>query len=166
VSWTADELFITFYHPNDDRGEVIGNAMRFAHVLATTTFEKIEEKCGKMNPIRYDIGVASGLGLLGMLGPKHMKKTTIVGEAAGIAKRLEQEAAKQRTSLGIKFPILMVDGNTVNSAQALDLPFASQFHTVKTTTKDIGQIKSFIWCQDLLETLEGKKIKKSLKKAA
>ena len=42
----------------------------------------------------YDIGISAGVGLLGLQGPEKLKKTTITGESAGTAKRLETEAKK------------------------------------------------------------------------
>ena len=51
---------------------------------------------------------------------KKFKKTTITGQAAGIAKRLESQAKKIRSNLKSKsFPIILMNSNLYKSAKTL-----------------------------------------------
>ena len=109
VNWVADELFIIFYDQKDDESATIRRAVMFAKSFATIVFEKIQQKFDF--ELRFDIGLSSGEGFLGLQGPKGLKKTTISSENAGLAKRLETEAKTMRNRISnpSSYPILMMD---------------------------------------------------------
>ena len=94
ADWTADELFVVFYDDNDNKRHTIEKSLKFANSLATDIYMKIYAELNI--DLKYDIGICSGPGYLGLQGPKKFKKTTITGQAAGIAKRLENQAKSIR----------------------------------------------------------------------
>ncbi len=109
ADWSADELFITIFDENDRRDLVhersLGVALQFSRNL-------IWEVQSRMSfPLRFDIGMASGVGLLGLQGPRGGKKTTITAEHAGLAKRFESQAAELRKKSGLDpvEPIIVMD---------------------------------------------------------
>ena len=109
ADWAADELFIVFYSNRFDSDETMRKSMRFAKALSNEVFAEIQEKCG--GDLTYDIGIAAGVGLLGLQGPKQLKKTTITGQVAGTAKRFQGEAKTKRLvdpEVGMD-PILVMD---------------------------------------------------------
>ena len=87
ADWTADELFIIFYDEIDKEDNVNNEALKFAHSLATKLFLDISSIVDK--DLKYDIGLSSGIGLIGLQGPVNYKKTSITGEVAGNSKRFE-----------------------------------------------------------------------------
>ena len=120
ADWTADELFIVFYDDDDNREEVIKKALRFTNSLSTEIYMKIYSELNI--DLKYDIGVCSGPGLLGLQGPKKFKKTTITGKAAGIAKRLESEAKNLRKdSMSQSFPIIVMNEELYQNAKKLSI---------------------------------------------
>jgi len=163
-TWVADELFITFYSQTDNRSEVVSLALRFAHNLATSVYDKIHDRCGEKT-LNYDIGVSSGLGLLGLLGPRQMKKATILGQVPGICKRLQEEAKKQRALLGVASPSLVVDEGTLASADHQAMSFLSDFRVVETSTKDIEHVRCLLWNSEL-KTLKATKNKRGLRRVS
>ena len=90
----------------------------------------------------YDIGMSSGIGLLGLQGPEKLKKTTITGESAGTAKRLETEAKKLRDNAAYDFPILIIDRNLYEDAKEMEI-FNKGFDEIIATTKDIKDGKFY-----------------------
>ncbi len=109
ANWTADELFVVFYNEENDEERVMNEALGFSKLLATTLHERAVRELE--SPLMWDIGLASGNGLLGVQGPERLKKTTITGESPGLAKRLEAEAKRQRLpeSASQEYPILVMD---------------------------------------------------------
>jgi hypothetical protein len=109
ANWTADELFVVFYSEDNDEEKVMNEALSFSKLLATTLHQRALRELE--SPLMWDIGLASGVGLLGVQGPERLKKTTITGESPGLAKRLESEAKRQRLpeSSIHELPILVMD---------------------------------------------------------
>ena len=142
ADWTADELFIIFFDENNDRNKIMRNALLFAHLYSDKIFKlinsNIEEK------LMYDIGIASGIGLLGLQGPEKLKKTTITGESAGTAKRLETEAKSLRADFDAEFPILILDEDLYNCAKELDF-YSSGFKKITAKTKNIENNNFYLW---------------------
>jgi hypothetical protein len=154
VDWSADELFVVFYGDGDgDGGEggaaadesVVRQALAFAHELATTIYEETRAACSV--PVTYDVGVAAGNGLLGLLGPRRMKKTTAAGFAAGSAKRLEVEAKMHRQRLGANDapPFVALDESVWAAAAACGLFGSEDCATVTATAKDIAGRPVRVW---------------------
>ncbi|MAV64897.1 MAG: hypothetical protein CMG00_06885, partial [Candidatus Marinimicrobia bacterium] len=108
ADWTADELFIIFYGNDKQKDEISKEALRFCHNLATNLYIEISNHISRN--IKYDIGIASGYGLIGLQGPGKFKKTTITGDVAGYAKRFETQAKNIRKTQGKHlFPIVVMD---------------------------------------------------------
>ena len=119
ADWTADELFIIFFDEENNENNIIKNALTFSHVYADKVFNKINANID--SKLMYDIGMASGIGLLGLQGPEKLKKTTITGESAGTAKRLETEAKNLRNDVNVELPILIVDERLYECAKDFNL---------------------------------------------
>lgn len=148
ASWTADELFITFYSETDDEKSIVTNAMRFAVTMATDVYDKISSL--ETYKINFDIGISTGFAVFGLQGPKSLKSTTTIGEVPGIAKRFEQEAKRIRTYLGIQCsPIIIADHELVDFAQKNNIliPNIRNFSTIHAKTKDVEDRKCSLWCR-------------------
>ncbi|RME15303.1 MAG: hypothetical protein D6797_06855 [Bdellovibrio sp.] len=143
-SWIADELFIIFYDDHDHRDVVIKNAIAFTLHLASSLFEKVQNQVS--NEITFDIGVSAGVGLLGLQGPQRLKKTTIIGPVAGMAKRYEEEAKKHRKQKAFHYPAVIFDAQLEKNLK--QHPFASskgKLQEVIASTKDIQGQKVLLW---------------------
>jgi len=142
ADWTADELFIIFFDEENNENNIIKNALTFSHVYAEKIFNKINANID--SKLMYDIGMASGVGLLGLQGPEKLKKTTITGESAGTAKRLETEAKNLRNDVNAALPILIVDERLYECTQDLNL-FNQGFREIIAITKDIKNKNFYLW---------------------
>ena len=143
ADWTADELFIIFFNDENENNEtLINKALEFSYTYAVNIFNKIEKTIGVK--LMYDIGVSAGIGLLGLQGPEKLKKTTITGESAGTAKRLETEAKHIRSSKNHKYPILLIDKHLYKYAKKINF-FTEDFEEIIATTKDIKDNTFFMW---------------------
>ena len=142
ADWTADELFIIFYNENDDKDKTIHDALLFAHSLSTKIF--IEISSAIETRIAYDIGLASGKGILGLQGPHKFKKTTITGENAGISKRLETEAKGIREISHHHFPTIAMNSDIYEKAKDIKLYQSNIFNKFSPLSKDINKV-CFSW---------------------
>ncbi|HEX8402451.1 MAG TPA: hypothetical protein VF628_12190 [Allosphingosinicella sp.] len=109
ADWTADEIMVIFYGDSDEEREtVIGEALAFTRSLASEIPARVQAEMGMI--LKYDIGLAAGIGYLGLQGPSERRKTTIAGEVPGTAKRLETEG-KDLRPLGFdnEFPNVVMD---------------------------------------------------------
>lgn len=96
ADWTADEIMIMFYGDSDDEQEaVIEEALNFTRLMATEIPRRVEQELGLV--LKFDIGLACGVGYLGLQGPTERQKATIAGEVPGTAKRLETEGKALRS---------------------------------------------------------------------
>ena len=142
ADWTADELFIIFFSNGEDDSDLMKNSLEFAYIYATEVFAKINANLN-IN-LLYDIGISSGIGLLGLQGPEKLKKTTITGESAGKAKRLESEAKNLRDGDKIQTPILLIDQMLYDEAKEMSV-FKEEFVQLKGTIKDIKDEVIYKW---------------------
>ena len=144
ADWTADELFIVFYDDEDKEGEVVNKSLRFANSLSTEIYMKIYSELNI--DLKYDIGLCSGAGFLGLQGPRKFKKTTITGKSAGIAKRLEGEAKNLRKSRNSgSFPIIMMNKGLYEHAKNMNIFSKHDFQEINGTEKDIENLKCYGW---------------------
>ena len=144
ADWTADELFIVFYDDDDNKNEVIKKSLRFANSLSTEIYMKIYSELNI--DLKYDIGICSGPGFLGLQGPKKFKKTTITGQSAGIAKRLESEAKNLRSGQGSQsFPIMVMNEELYREAKLLNIFSKHDFQEISGKEKNIEDLKCFGW---------------------
>ncbi len=145
ADWTADELFIIFYSETDDKKETLHNALRFAQSLASKVYDRVVSEIEV--ELKYDIGLACGMGLLGLQGPKKLKKTTITSETAGTAKRLETEAKyiRNQTSDCSNYPILVMDNNLKESTREIEIFSNGDYQEITAKTKDIKDNLFYLW---------------------
>ena len=143
ADWTADEIMIIFYGDNDEEREtVIKEALAFTRTLASEIPERVQAEMGLI--LKYDIGVAAGVGYLGLQGPKERRKTTIAGEVPGTAKRLETEG-KELRPLGFdnEYPNVVMDELiSASAATILDQGWQSTF---PAGTKNIKGRSVTLW---------------------
>ena len=144
ADWSADERFIVFYDDEDKEGEVVNKSLRFANSLSTEIYMKIYSELNI--DLKYDIGLCSGAGFLGLQGPRKFKKTTITGKSAGIAKRLEGEAKNLRKSRNSgSFPIIMMNKGLYEHAKDMNIFSKHDFQEINGTEKDIENLKCYGW---------------------
>ncbi|MBN8554803.1 MAG: hypothetical protein J0L93_05105 [Deltaproteobacteria bacterium] len=145
--WTADQVFITFYDPKDDLLAAMKRAVAFTEFYCGPLLEN-----GRKNlklKINYDVGLSSGVGFLGLQGPKGFKKTTISAEHAGIAKRLETEAKSLRSdNLSDENPIVVIDKNTANLMKELHLVSDARLEKFESDNKDLKSKEIYRWKYD------------------
>ena len=145
ADWTADELFIIFYGKDKQENIIRNEALTFAHLLSTTLYLEINSKIDQN--IRYDIGLSSGKGLIGLQGPPNFKKTAITGTVAGNSKRFETEAKKIRKEKNNDtFPTIVMDQDLNNNAINLE-SFKNNMiqNKVKGSIKDIIDYELYSW---------------------
>ena len=138
-------LFIVFYSENGSNTTIHEKALIFTHALSTEIYVKL---AGEFEiKLKYDIGLAAGMGFLGLQGPKRMKKTTITGEAAGIAKRLQTQGKRLRYSESeIKsFPQIIMDPELYEVAVNLQAFNKQKFKKIKGTEKNIKDNDYYHW---------------------
>ncbi len=117
ANWVADELFVVFYDELDREEVVDKMALDFTKVLISKVYNDVFKELGFS--ISFDVGLSSGHGLLGLQGPKALRKTTITGEHAGVAKRLQSLAKNLRkTGVGTP-PFVCVSESLALSAQKI-----------------------------------------------
>ncbi len=151
VEWTADELFVIFYDDLDRNDVVMKQALDCAHTLATDTFREARADCS--GAIVYDIGVAAGVGLLGLIGPRRMKKVTVAGVVAGVAKRLETEAKglRARQTDGNLYPIIIMGQELKAVADQVSGFGAHKFVPIEARSRNIEGLAVHAWqCDDVV----------------
>lgn len=136
ADWTADELFIVFYDEIGNESRVNKEALKFAHSLATKLYLEISSIVDK--DLKYDVGLSSGIGLIGLQGPGNYKKTSITGQVAGNSKRFETQAKTIRKTLKSQsFPIVVMDKNLSDIASDMKLYDNLVSRDIKGDVKDI-----------------------------
>jgi len=145
VDWNADELFVIFYSTDSSNTEIREKSLNFAHSLATDIYMEISSVFD-IN-LKFDIGLSCGTGLLGIQGPKNLKKTTLTGETAGIAKRLETQAKSIRNNNSDipSFPQIIMDSKLNKTATQLQMFKKQKFHKIKGTEKNIMGDNYYLW---------------------
>jgi hypothetical protein len=144
--WTADAMFIIFFSIQDDRDQVRENSLKVVGALANEVADWVTKDLN--GTIRFDVGVACGVGLLGIFGPEKMRKPTVNSKIAGHAKRFEQEAAAIRKSSTSSYHSMptCVFGEGYSSdqiAKYLDEQFLDSTHLPKM--KDISGASIIVW---------------------
>ena len=148
ADWTADELFIIFYDEIGNESHVNNEALKFAHALSTKLYLEVSSIVDK--DLKYDIGLSSGIGLIGLQGPANYKKTSITGEVAGNSKRYETQAKFIRLKKKDQsFPIIVMDKNLEESASNLKLYDNLTSTAIKGDVKDIVDKDLTYWHLDI-----------------
>ena len=142
ADWTADEIFIIFFDESDNENYLlVEKALEFAKTFSLDVFERVNNLFEI--ELLYDIGMSCGEGLLGLQGPEKLKKTTITGESAGTAKRLETEAKNFRIDNHTnKYPILFIDSNLYEFTNSVKLQ-QFEYKEMIATTKNIKNKKIY-----------------------
>ena len=144
ADWTADELFIIFYGSDEEKKKITNESLRFCHTLATKLYIDVSNHVNQ--DIKYDIGLSSGHGLIGLQGPGRFKKTTITGDVAGHAKRFETQAKEIRKEIhGHSFPIIVMDKQLKNASEALGQYKTHPFSNTQGNIKDIEGMELSYW---------------------
>ena len=144
ADWTADELFITFYGNDSQKEQIISESLQFCHNLSTKLYIDISNSINK--GIKYDIGLSSGYGLIGLQGPGKFKKTTITGDVAGNAKRFETQAKEIRIKQdGGSFPIVVMDEKLKDAALDSKVFNTQSFTELEGSVKDIEGENLAFW---------------------
>ena len=87
ADWIADELFVVLYAlEGQDDGELVNSAVGIATDLleARAEFARLHGA-----PKALDVGIAAGPALIGMMGPKLLRKATALGAVPGRSRRLQ-----------------------------------------------------------------------------
>ena len=145
VDWNADELFIIFYSTDSSNTAIREKSLNFAHSLSTDIYMEISSVFD-IN-LKFDIGLSCGTGLLGLQGPKNLKKTTLTGETAGIAKRLETQAKSIRNNNTDipSFPQIIMDSKLNKTATQLQIFKKHNFQKLQGTEKNIMGDDYYLW---------------------
>ena len=87
TDWIADELFVVVF-AKDEREEklLVNDALQFSHDLI---LEKKQFTADFGFQMAIDIGVSSGVSLIGMMGPSSHRKATALGDVPGHSRRLQ-----------------------------------------------------------------------------
>lgn len=157
ADWVADEFFAVFFDDNTSPEELSNSVIDFGLDLATTVNAELRSKCSI--PVTYDIGIASGFALIGLQGPATRRKTTVVGEVPGRARRLETEAKRLRYA-DPQFdrtggPILLIDKTLHTIAQRTAHSHAGAFTPITSRTKNITGGTCFSWQDQETNTSTG-----------
>ena len=144
LNWTADEIFLVFFHPEDDRSQILRESSAFLEGLMYRVSRTMSSEF--QNEVVFDVGVSAGIGLLGLLGPQSMKKTTVAGNVAGLAKRYQEEAKILRQyHPQTPYPFLVVDPVLMEFAPFQDHFPTALFQETKATVKNIAGKQVFWW---------------------
>lgn len=145
ADWTADEIMVIFYGESEEQREtVIEEALEFARKMATEVPERVRDEMSIV--LKYDIGIATGVGYLGLQGPSERRKTTIAGEVAGTAKRLETEGKDLRSrGFDDDYPNVVMD-QTIGAAASAAASFREGWKTELTAAgKNIKGMNITLW---------------------
>jgi hypothetical protein len=148
ADWTADELFIIFYDEIGNESHVNEEALKFTHALSTKLYLEISSIVDK--DLKYDIGLSSGIGLIGLQGPANYKKTSITGEVAGNSKRFETQAKSIRSTIADQaFPIIVMDKTLGKCAKSTSLYDNLKSTSIEGDVKDIMGKELTYWHLDI-----------------
>jgi len=119
TDWIADELFVvTFAKDASEEVGLINASLRFAHELILRKQEFIKS----MNlPINIDVGVASGVALIGMMGPAGHRKATALGDVPGQARRYQEIGKQIRRKFGENDRVLFGYNSLLQITQPFDV---------------------------------------------
>lgn len=148
-NWTADELFIIFFAEDEKQTEQpMRDALVFAKTLATHVFEDFCKKLG--TKVYFDVGLSSGKGLLGLQGPRYMKKTTIAGEVGGRSKRFETEAKRLRDEQPTPIsPGLVMDENLYHFGVQNHIFSPQEIKALEAKGRNVAGLKCYYWVSPL-----------------
>lgn len=96
--WIADELFVVVFAKDTLEEKILINAaLSFANDLIEKKQEFVDVNALQ---ISIDIGVSSGISLIGMMGPPGHRKATALGDVPGQARRFQMAGKYLRSKFG------------------------------------------------------------------
>lgn len=96
--WIADELFVVIFAKDTAEEKVLINtALAFANGLVVKKQEFVDTSGLQVS---IDIGVSSGVSLIGMMGPPGHRKATALGDVPGQARRFQMSGKYLRARFG------------------------------------------------------------------
>ncbi len=96
--WIADEFFLVIFAKDEaEEKRLVNLALKFAEELIRE--KEVFQKANGV-PAAIDVGVSSGLALIGMMGPAGHRKATALGEVPGQARRLQSLGKTIRQAQG------------------------------------------------------------------
>jgi len=140
ASWVADELFVIFNAESTDRS--LRFAIEFTKRLAGPLYFELRSKMSF--ELFYDVGIACGVGLIGLMGPRGAKRTTVLAEHAGIAKRLQTHAKFLRKKCGKSAngePICVLDEKVGHAFQAIYPETMDLFAWIEARVRDVSNTR-------------------------
>lgn len=119
TDWIADELFVVIFAKDESEdGGLINAGLRFACELLLKKQQFVRD----INlPINIDVGVASGLALIGMMGPAGHRKATALGDVPGQARRYQEVGKQIRRKHGEKDRILFGYNSLLQITEPFDV---------------------------------------------
>ncbi len=99
--WIADELFVVAFTGTErrDQENLARQATAFSRALLVAKAARAAEG---LPPRGIDLGVAAGIASVGIIGPRHHRKATALGEIPGRSRRLQTAAKSLRDKLGVR----------------------------------------------------------------
>ena len=145
VTWTADELFVIFFDEHDDKDRIAENALRFSHSMLKKLPQKILRHLNY--PLVYDIGLATGRGILGLQGPRKLKTTTVTGSVSEYARLLEYEAKMIRyfNDISNPLPIIAIDQMLFKTAKRNSEFPTNEFSILTPSGHSLPKEQYFFW---------------------
>jgi len=117
TDWIADELFVVIFAKDaSEEPGLINSSLRFARELILKKQEFVKNVD---LPINIDVGIASGVSLIGMMGPAGHRKATALGDVPGQARRYQEIGKQIRRKFGENDRVLF----GYNSLLAITQPF-------------------------------------------
>jgi class 3 adenylate cyclase len=96
--WIADELFVVVFAKDTLEEKVLINAaLSFANGLIEKKQKFVDISALEIN---IDIGISSGVSLIGMMGPPGHRKATALGDVPGQARRFQMAGKYLRSKFG------------------------------------------------------------------
>jgi class 3 adenylate cyclase len=123
TDWIADELFVVIYGEGGVTArELVNTGVRFGLEMleAKAEFQKLHGI-----PEAIDVGVASGVALIGLMGPQGHRKATAIGEVPGRARRLQSAGKLVRQHQGEADRVIFGEESLMRLTEAFAVvPFA------------------------------------------
>lgn len=121
--WIADEFFVVVFHRDGGEDDLLVDQMIGFSVDLLREKAAFQRLYGLPNAI--DIGISSGRGLIGMMGPSSHKKATALGDVPGLARRYQSAGKLLRNSRGQSDRIIF------GSQSLLDIRFPFDIHEMR-----------------------------------
>lgn len=117
--WIADELFVVIFAKDTAEEKVLINtALSFASGLVIKKQEFVDTSGLQ---ISIDIGVSSGLSLIGMMGPPGHRKATALGDVPGQARRFQMAGKHLRAKFGEVDRVIFGSNSLMQITEPLDI---------------------------------------------